>query len=254
MKYIIEEIEEQGVLEEQESNLVRSALEFDETEVSEILIPRVNIVGVEAGASLTEIENVFLSEFYSRLPVYEKSLDNIIGIITHKDFFKLLRTGNASSIKEIIQDVIYISDLKLISEALREMQRSKTHLAVVMDQYGGTKGIITMEDIIEELVGEIYDENDEVVPSVVKLSANEYEVSAELSINDLLRQLDMDEDTIESTANSVGGWITELLGHLPEVGETIESGIFRIKILSTDEQKLEKIKLSISEKDDESDL
>ena len=254
LKYIIEEIEEQGVLEEQESNLVRSALEFDETEVSEILIPRVNIVGVEAGASLTEIENVFLSEFYSRLPVYEKSLDNIIGIITHKDFFKLLRTGNASSIKEIIQDVIYISDLKLISEALREMQRSKTHLAVVMDQYGGTKGIITMEDIIEELVGEIYDENDEVVPSVVKLSANEYEVSAELSINDLLRQLDMDEDTIESTANSVGGWITELLGHLPEVGETIESGIFRIKILSTDEQKLEKIKLSISEKDDESDL
>ena len=205
LKYIIEEIEEQGVLEEQEGDLVRSALDFDEITVNEILIPRVKVIGVEKNASIDEIKSLFIDEMYSRLPVYDKSLDNIIGMITNKRFFKMLAQGG-NDITEIIQDVAHFSDLKLISEALRDMQRSKTHLAVVLDQYGGTKGIVTLEDIIEELVGEIYDENDEVIPSIVKISENEYEVSGDLSISDMLDQLGLDEDMIESTYTSVGGW------------------------------------------------
>jgi CBS domain containing-hemolysin-like protein len=159
LKYIIDEIEEQGVLEEQESDLVKSALEFDEITVNEILIPRIKVVGIEKSSSIEDIKNLFIEEMYSRLPVYDKSLDNIIGMITNKRFFKMLSQGG-NDISEIIQDVAHFSDLKLISEALRDMQRLKTHLAVVLDQYGGTKGIITLEDIIEELVGEIYDESD----------------------------------------------------------------------------------------------
>lgn len=244
LKYIIEEIEEQGVLEEQEGDLVRSALDFDEITVNEILIPRVKVIGVEKNASIDEIKSLFIDEMYSRLPVYDKSLDNIIGMITNKRFFKMLAQGG-NDITEIIQDVAHFSDLKLISEALRDMQRSKTHLAVVLDQYGGTKGIVTLEDIIEELVGEIYDENDEVIPSIVKISENEYEVSGDLSISDMLDQLGLDEDMIESTYTSVGGWVTELLEHIPEQNETAEYGAFKITVLQVKEQSVEKIRLLI---------
>lgn len=252
LKYIIEEIEEQGVLEEQEGDLVRSALDFDEITVNEILIPRVKVIGVEKNASIDEIKSLFIDEMYSRLPVYDKSLDNIIGMITNKRFFKMLAQGG-NDITEIIQDVAHFSDLKLISEALRDMQRSKTHLAVVLDQYGGTKGIVTLEDIIEELVGEIYDENDEVIPSIVKTSENEYEVSGDLSISDMLDQLGLDEDMIESTYTSVGGWVTELLEHIPEQNETAEYGAFKITVLQVKEQSVEKIRLIIDTSETEKD-
>lgn len=245
LKYIIKEIEEQGVLEEQESNLVKSALEFDETTVNEILIPRVQVVGAEKNETVEEIKEKFLNEMYSRLPVYDKNLDNIIGIITNKSFFKMLNDGK-SNILDIMQSVSHISDLKLISEALKEMQHNKTHLAVVMDQYGGTKGIVTMEDIIEELVGEIYDENDEVSHDIVKINGDTYEVSGFLSINDMLDNMNLDDDMIESTYTSVGGWITEILEHIPEEGETAESGIFKITVLEVSEQTVKKVRIKIA--------
>ncbi len=245
LKYIIDEIEEQGVLEEQESDLVRSALEFDEITVDEILIPRVNVTAIERGADIEEIKEKFITDMYSRLPVFEKTIDNIVGVITNKSFFKLINDGG-SDIDSIIQDVIHISDLKLISEALREMQKKKMHMAVVMDQYGGTKGIITMEDIIEELVGEIYDENDEIIPNFTKTDENTYEVSGELSIGDMLDNLDLPENTIESSSNSVGGWVMELLGHIASEGETAQSGAFKITVLKTCEQKIQTVRLEIS--------
>lgn len=252
LKYMIEEIEEQGVLEEQESDLVRSALEFDEITVDEILIPRVNVVAVERNEDFSRIKEIFITEMYSRLPVYEKSVDNIIGIITNKNFFRLVNEGK-EDISEIIQDVIHLSDLKLISEALKEMQKNKMHMAVVLDQYGGTKGIITLEDIIEELVGEIYDENDEVIDTFVKTGENEYEVSGELSIGDLLENLGLPENEIESSGNTVGGWVMELLGHVAEEGETAESGAFRLTVISVEDKKIQKIRLVISTADEEED-
>lgn len=252
LKYIIDEIQEQGVLEEQESDLVRSALEFDEITVDEILIPRVNVVAIEKNTPFEEIKNLFLTEMYSRLPVYEKNIDNIIGVINNKNFFKLANEGK-DDISDIIQDVIHISDLKLISEALKEMQKNKMHMAVILDQYGGTKGIITMEDIIEELVGEIYDENDEVVSNFVRVGENVYEVSGELNISDMLENLGLPEDTIESSGNSIGGWVMELLGHVAEEGETVCSGVFKMTVMSVEEQKILKIKLEISDKEEESE-
>lgn len=243
LKYIIDEIEEEGVLEEQESDLVRSALEFDEIQVSEILIPRVKIVAVEINTPVDEIREIFLSEFYSRIPVYEKTIDNIIGIITYKDFFKQI-VDKKNDISDIIQDVIHISDLKLISEALREMQAQKTHMAIVMDQYGGTKGIITMEDIIEELVGEIYDENDEVVTHFQRVGEDIYEVDGGYSINDMLEHMNINAE-IESSATTAGGWVMEIMGHIPKENESIESGIFKITVLSADEQTVNKIRIEI---------
>lgn len=244
LKYMIDEIEEEGVIEEQESELVKSALEFDEISVDEILIPRVKIVGAELNSTIDEIKELFSSEMYSRLPVYEKSLDNIKGIITNKAFFKMLVEGK-SDIRGIMQEVPHIADTKLISEAMRSMQRSKVHLAVVTDQYGGTKGIVTLEDIIEELVGEIYDEDDEIITNIIKLGDNKYEAAGDMNISDLLETLGLDEDMVESDYSTVGGWVTELLEHIPEAGETAESGVFRLTAVEVNEQNVEKVVIEL---------
>lgn len=250
LKYMIDEIEEQGVIEEQESELVKSALEFDEITVSEILIPRVKVVGVEIGMSLEEIQELFITEMYSRLPVYEKSLDEIVGMITNKAFFKMKAEGGRD-IRSVIQDVPHIADTKLISEAMRDMQRSKVHLAVVTDQYGGTKGIVTLEDIIEELVGEIYDEDDEIVSSIREISEGKYEVDGDMSISRLLEQLDLDDDLIQTDYTSVGGWVTDVMEHIPESGETAETGIFRITAAVVQEQTVEKVILEVADVQDD---
>lgn len=252
LKYMIDEIEEQGVIEEQESELVKSALEFDEITVSEILIPRVKIVGVEIGMTLDEIQELFITEMYSRLPVYEKSLDDIIGIITNKAFFKM-RTEGGEDIRDIIQEVTHIADTRLISETMRDMQRRKVHMAVVTDQYGGTKGIVTLEDIIEELVGEIYDEDDEIVNSMRMISPNKYEVAGDMSISRMLEQLDMDEELIQTDYTTVGGWVTDVMERIPESGETAETGIFRITAAVVNEQTVEKVIVEIKEPEDESE-
>lgn len=243
LKCIIDEIEEEGVLEESESDLVRSALDFDETIVSEILTPRVKIVGVEINSSIEEIKNVFLTEMYSRLPVYEKNIDNIVGIITQKDFFKMI-SENRSDIQNIIQDVVFISEFKLINDALHEMQRSKTHMSVIIDQYGGTKGIITMEDIIEELVGEIYDENDEITPLMTKINDDVYEASGELTVTEMLETLGYPENYIATNANTVSGWIMELTGHIPDQGELIQNDCFQIHITEMNGKKISKIQIT----------
>ncbi len=244
LKYMIDEIEEQGVIEEQESDLVKSALEFDDITVSEILIPRVKVIGVDINATLDEIKEIFSSEMYSRLPVYEKSLDEIIGIITNKAFFKMLVEGG-SDIRSIIQDVPHIADSKLISQAMRDMQRSKVHLAVVTDQYGGTKGIVTLEDIIEELVGEIYDEDDEIINDIIMIAPDKYETKGDTSISDLFEVLELDEDMIETDYTTVGGWVTDVMEHIPEAGETAESGIFRLTATAVNEQTVEKVLIEL---------
>ncbi len=244
LHYIIDEIEEEGVLEESESDLVKSALDFDETVVSEILTPRVKIVGVELNTDIEEIKRVFLTEMYSRLPVYEKTIDNIVGIITQKDFFKMIFEGR-NDIQKIIQDVIFISEFKPINDALHEMQRSKTHMSVIIDQYGGTKGIITMEDIIEELVGEIYDENDEVISPMTKTADDTFDISGELAVSEMLETLEYPEDYIRTNATTVSGWIMELTGHIPKEGEIIQSDCFEIKIAEMNENKIVKLELKI---------
>ncbi|MDE6789995.1 MAG: hemolysin family protein [Ruminococcus sp.] len=244
LKYMIDEIEEEGIIEEQESELVKSALDFDEITVNEILIPRVKVIGVEINESVESIKEIFSREMYSRMPIFEKSLDNIIGIITNKAFFKML-VEEKSDIREIIQEVPHIADTNLISEAMKFMQRAKVHLAVVTDQYGGTKGIVTLEDIIEELVGEIYDEDDEIITNIVKISENKYEVMGDTNISDLLEISGFDSAFIDTDYTTVGGWVTDVMEHIPESGETVESDIFRLTALEVNENKVEKVIIEI---------
>ncbi|MBR1423326.1 MAG: HlyC/CorC family transporter [Ruminococcus sp.] len=246
LKYIIDEIEDEGVLEEQESELVRSALEFDEIEISRILVPRVNIEAVELGDSMEDIKNRFIETKFSRLPVYEKDIDHIVGLIHQSDFFELyLHKGK--DISSIMNEPVYISENKKISETFRLMQRKKVHMAVVLDEYGGTEGICTLEDIIEELVGEIYDESDEEDRTFVKHRDNSYEVSPEISVADFLERTGLEPDAIETDHNSVGGWIMDLLDRLPEQGEQIYSPPFKMTVKMGDEQRIGRIKIEIED-------
>ena len=250
---IIDEIEDEGVLEEQEGSLVRSALEFDETIVSEVITPRVNVVAVEINAGEERVKELFLKEQYSRLPVYEKTVDHIVGVITQHDFFEKIVRGESFTIREIMQDTLHIPNLMKISDVLKQMQKNKLHLAVVVDQYGGTEGIVTLEDIIEELVGEIWDESDEVTAPVKFISETVFETSGEVSQNDFNRFFEaraMDY-RIDTDSNTVGGWLFELFGRIPEENDSIRTDDFIITVKSLEDFRVGTVQFEIITQDKE---
>lgn len=248
---IIDEIEDEGVLEQQESNLVRSALEFDEITVDEVITPRVRIVAVDVNDSAEEVRNKFLKEEYSRMPVVEKTLDNIIGVINEKDFIKEYEEkGEELIVRDLIQETIYFPCMLKISEVLRTMQKKKCHMSVILDQHGGTLGIVTMEDLLEELVGEIWDESDEVKSPITTLSDGVFSVYGDVSLNSLRRFFagrDI-ELPIESEAHTVAGWVLELFGKIPKTGAKTESEDFCVTVVETDGLRVNKVKIELKEK------
>lgn len=251
LKYIIDEIEEEGVLEEQESDLVRSALEFDDKNVSEVLIPRVRITAVEKNDSLEHIRELFFTEQYSRMPVYEKNIDNIIGFIHERDFFKLtVSDEHAEGIESIIHEVIYITEFQTVSEVLARMQKEKIHMAIIKDQYGGTYGMVTMEDLIEELLGEIYDETDEEDHSFIKISDNEYDAAADFNLREFEEKLGLPEGTIKSESYTLGGWALELFGRIPQAGDEVKDGVFTLKVLEAEENRIIRLKITVDKPDE----
>ncbi len=251
LKYIIDEIEEEGVLEEQESDLVRSALEFDDKNVSEVLIPRVRITAVEKNDSLEHIRELFFTEQYSRMPVYEKNIDNIVGFIHERDFFKLtVSDEHAEGIESIIHEVIYITEFQTVSEVLARMQKEKIHMAIIKDQYGGTYGMVTMEDLIEELLGEIYDETDEEDHSFIKISDNEYDAAADFNLREFEEKLGLPEDTIKSESYTLGGWALELFGRIPQAGDEVKDGVFTLKVLEAEENRIIRLKITVDKPDE----
>jgi len=243
---IIDEIEDEGVLEEQESLLVRSALEFDETTVAEILTPRVDIIAVSLTDNSEKVKKVFMEEGYSRLPVYDKTSDHIVGLISNKEFTRRLLSGEEIEVREIMQEILHIPSLMKLSDALKLMQKEKSHLAVVVDQYGGTEGIVTLEDILEELVGEIWDESDEEVSPVKIINNNVFEIGSELGINDLNRFLESkDIGEIDSESHTAGGWAFEMFGKIPEVGEVTENDEFKLTVLSMEGRRIGRLRVEV---------
>ena len=218
MKYIVESIEDEGVLEEQESELVQSALAFDEKTAYDILTPRVDLTAIEEHDSVDKIREVILSERYSRIPVYRDSVDNIIGILHTRDYLEALLTNDQPRLEDMLQPAYFIYRSKKLSAILADFKYKRLHIAVVTDDYGGTLGIVTMEDLLEQLVGDIWDEDEEIQSKYKKLSENQYEVSGDMHINDMLELLDKDSRYIETESKSVGGWVIEQLGDIPESG------------------------------------
>lgn len=221
LKYIVETIEEEGILEEQESEMVQSALEFDEKTAENILTPRVDMTTIEVNDNIEEVKELILKERYTRIPVYENNIDNIIGILHAKDFLECLIQNKKVNLKEIITPAYFIYKTKKLSDILNEFKENKLHIAIVTDEYGGTLGIVTMEDLIEEIVGDIWDEDEEIEKDIAKLKDGRYLVSGDLSLDELFDELDikMDENI---KSNSVGGFITEQLGSLPKKNQKLQ--------------------------------
>ena len=221
LKYIIESIEEEGILEEQESELVQSALEFDEKTAGEILTPRVDVTVIDIDDDPQKIHELIIRERYSRIPVYEDEIDNIIGILHTRDYLEKVIDGDGSvSIRSLLTPAHFIYKNLKLSDILDDFRTRKLHIAIVTDEYGGMLGIVTMEDLLEEIVGDIWDEDEDVEHTYTKLKDGRYLVSGDMETEDLFELLEIPpDDEIES--NSVGGFIVEQLGELPTRGQKV---------------------------------
>ncbi len=244
---IVNEAQEDGTLNDEESNLIKSAIEFDDLEVKDILVPRINVVAVSSDATKQELKKLFDSERYSRIPVYKENIDSIVGIIHEKDFYRNYSKGDFS-IKKYMQDVVFVVEHTKISVLLKKLQAKKVHMAVVLDEYDGTLGIVTVEDIIEELVGEIYDEYDEESEPIKEISEREFLISGSTEIDDFFEKFDLWSDEEEFTANTVSGFITEYLGELPHTNKVFEFKNLSIKVTKTTRKKVLEIKVTVNEK------
>ena len=241
LKFIIESIEEEGVLEEQERELVQSALDFDEKTVQEVLTPRVDITAVDIEDDAKEVAKLILSERFSRIPVYKDNIDNIVGILHTRDFLEAMIHGEKPEIAKLIQPAYFIYKKKKLSTVLTDFKRKKLHMAIVSDEYGGTVGIVTMEDLLEEIVGEIWDEDEEVEQQYRALPDVGYEINGDMDIDEMLSLFGMNENAIESDSVSVGGWVFETLGSIPEKGDSFQFGELCITVTEVTEQRITKL-------------
>ena len=239
---MVEEAETEGNMEAGEVELIRNAIEFNDIEVSDILQPRVEVEAVEIGEEWETVEKKFRETGYSRLPVYDDTIDNMIGVLNQKDFFM----SKKKDIKKLIKPIEFVVPTMKISELLIKLQKEKSHMAAVADEYGGISGIVTLEDIIEELVGEIWDEHDEVYEEIYKVSEDEYRVQCSANLDDLFSELDKRADLDIST---VGGWVNEELKHVPEVGETFQFENLFVTVTKSDNKHALEINVKILDED-----
>lgn len=230
---MVDEAEQDGAIEEGDRQLINSVMEFNDSVASEILTPRVDISAVRTDSSQEDISAMFVDTGYSRLPVYEGSIDSIIGVIHLRDFFDLV-INNKRQLSDIIQSPVFIAPNTKISDLLALLQRAKSHMAVVTDEYGGTMGIITMEDILEELVGEIWDEHDEIIEEFVCIEDGVYKIVCSADLDKLIEYFDL---TGEFDSSTVSGWIMEQLGKIPEENDTFEYDGLAVTVLKTDHHR-----------------
>ncbi len=255
----VEEAHEDGGINEVEAGMIRQVIEFDDLEAGEILTPRVDMAAVAMDDPPEGIAELFYETGYSRLPVYENSSDDIKGMVLHKDFFREVQ-GRGKSLASIVKPVVFAAKQVKISKLLEQLQQKKTHMAVIIDEYGGTLGLVTIEDILEELVGEIWDEHDEVIETVEELPGGTLRILGSADIEELLERFGM-EDAFESS--SVGGWVLEILGHFPQQNETFDHDGLHVTVSKTLRQRVMEVlvqRLPVAaegdepEKDEEIDL
>ena len=249
---IVEEAETEGGIDTQQSELIQNAIEFNDLEALDVLTPRVDIKAIEADTPEDEISGIFLETGFSRLPVYDGDMDNVIGVLNQKDFHNYIKGGRAS-VSEYIKPVIFVAGSMKIAQLLKRLQTAKTHIAVIVDEYGGTYGLVTLEDIIEELVGEIYDEHDAAaLQDIVQQQDGTYRVLCGTNIDKMFDYFDVEE---EIDATTVNGWVVLQIDKLPEVGNQFRYEAdykrFDVVVTKADERKALEINMTVEELSDE---
>lgn len=249
---LVDEAEEDGTLKEDESELVRSALEFDDLKVEDILVPRVDVTAVDVDSTMDEILEVFKNTAFSRLPVYRDTIDNVIGLIHEREFFNGY-LGGEKNVENLVQNIVFTTEYTRISALLKELQKNKIHMAAVSDEYGGLVGIVTLEDILEELVGEIWDEHDKEEVLFGEINEHEYWVDGKCPLDDFLALYELEDEDDNFDANTMGGWATEQYGGIPPVGEVLRFKNVEIKVVKATKQKVLKVLSKITQETDESE-
>lgn len=237
---IIEEAEESGDIDEDESELIKSAIEFNDLEVADIFTPRIDITSLPVDAEREVIEKQFEESGYSRIPVYDGDLDNIVGILYHKDYY-MTDFDKDSPITEILKPVIFVTKTQKIGDVLKDLQEKQLHLAIVTDEYGSTAGIVTLEDIIEEIVGEIWDEHDERIEEIKQIGEGEYIISGKANLEKVFDMFDINDEPEVLTVN---GWAMTILGRIPQEGDSFISAGLSVEVLKMNGRRIENIHIT----------
>ncbi|AMM50299.1 hemolysins-related protein containing CBS domains [Rufibacter sp. DG15C] len=246
LRLLFEQSAESGEIGDSQQQLMENVFEFNERMVKQIMVPRTKLVALDLESTEDEIFKVVFNEGYTRMPVYRDTIDNIVGILYVKDLLVVLRAGEQVSLEKLMRSAYYVPETKKISRLLKDFQRNRMHIAVVSDEFGGTSGIVTIEDIIEELVGEIQDEYDEEVPLIEKTGDFEYKVNTSVSIQDANDDLPYPLPEGEDY-ETVGGYLNMIYGRIPEIGDTVVHGVYEFKILEKTERNVESVLLTVTE-------
>ena len=236
---MIDEAQTEGDLEEEEGELLRSAIEFNEQDASDIMTPRVDVTAVEDTATAEEVAEIFRTTYFSRIPVYHEDLDHIVGTLHEKDFYKMTHEG-CKEITKIMKEPVFAPATLPISSLLKQFRTSKTHQIILLDEFGGTDGIVTLEDVLEELVGEIYDEHDEVNEDLCQAEDGSWIIQGGMQLQELMDQFEMSKEQYD--ADTVGGWAGEMLQKVPEDGDSFEKDGLRFTVTEMDGFRVTKIR------------
>lgn len=243
---IIESVEDEGIIDKDSSDLLQSALEFSDISAQEILTPRMDMVAIDIDDDMDTIIEIALSSPYSRIPVYEDGIDNIIGVLYLGRFLKKLIEEKEVDIRSILINVCFVHQTMKLPAVFAELKRRQLQMAIVTDEYGGTMGCITMEDVLEQLVGDIWDETDEIISEFVSIGDNKYEVSGDLAIRDFLEYVDVDERDFESDYLTVGGWTIEMLDGLPDIGDKFSYKNLTVTVIEIDGMRVTRLVVDVS--------
>ncbi len=236
---MVEEAEQEGDIDTDEGDLLRNAIEFSDLKAEDILTHRVDLEALPIDAAKKEIAQTFTRTRFSRIPIYEDNIDNIIGVIHQKDFY--VGSGvTTEPIKDIISPVLFVHQSEMADDLLKKLQKEKSHIAVVVDEYGGTLGIVTMEDILEQLVGDIWDEHDEVVEELKELDEKNFIIDCNMNLDDFCEEFDIET---ESDSVSVGGWVAEQIGNIPDVNDSFTFENLVVTVTETDSHRAATIKV-----------
>ena len=241
LQSIIETAEDEDVLDENRSELLRSALDFSEVSASEAMTARVDVEAIDIDDDWEEILELIENSTHSRLPVYEDSIDNVIGFLYLNHFLKALTEDERPDIRSLLMEPLYVYKTIKLPQVLSELRHAKKHLAIVTDEYGGTLGVISMEDVLEEIVGDIWDETDEVDPEVVEKAEGEYELDGDMSMSDFLELVGRSEESFECESDTVGGWTLESFGGFPKEGESFSFEDLTVTVLAMDGLRVDRV-------------
>lgn len=246
LQSIIETAEDEAVLDEDQSELVQAAIDFSETSAMDVMTARVDVQAIDIEDDWEEILALVEDAPYTRLPVYEGGIDNVIGILYLNHFLKAMADDGHADIRKLLMPPCYVYKTMKLPAVLSQLRKAKQHLAVVTDEYGGMLGVVTMEDVLEQIVGDIWDESDTVAPEVVQHTDSEFEMDGSMVLSDFLELVDIDEDEVEAESNTVGGWTLEMFGAYPEPGDSFTYRNMTVTVLSMDGRRVGRVLVKVS--------